>query len=119
MVEKSSEVLQLLLDPKVQKEIARVNPGFNLTDLALSLLEAWGGMDNFAKDIYKEFETAKPGSAGRGFILKFATLVFSEVSKSQQSSPVEEMTDDEINRAIVSILPSLATLKDSPDDAGK
>ncbi len=113
---KTSDVLDLLLDKKVQKQIKKVNPTFNRAELISTIFEEWGGQKNFAKDVYGEFKNAAPGSPGRiGIVSKIMTIVCDE-SKNDQSRDVDDMTDEELNRAIIAISPGLkAYTKDEPD----
>lgn len=104
----STDVLGLLMNPTVQKEVARVAPKFSIVDLMMSILDEWpGGYKGFAKDIYKEYEAAPAGSPTRKDIIKMMTAVISDVSAKAINRPVTEMTEDELKRAVLSIAPAL------------
>lgn len=102
-----SEVIDLLVDPAIQKEMIRINPTFNRAELVAAILEAWGGQDDFARDIYREFTSAAEGSPTRKDIMKFVTVLISEESKNERSREVEDMTEEELNKAILSIATGL------------
>lgn len=113
---KTTDVLDLLLDKKVQKQIKKVNPTFNRAELVMAILEEWGGQNNFAKDIYQEFCKAPVGSTARTKIMDRVMVLICDESKNEQSREVDEMSDEELNRAIIAISPGLkAYTKDNHD----
>lgn len=110
------DVLDLLLDKKIQKQIKKVNPTFNRAELVAAILEEWGGQNNFAKDVYREFCQAPVGSVARTKLMDRVMVLICDESKNDQSRDVDSMTDEELNRAIVSITPGLkAYTKEEPD----
>lgn len=112
----TTDVLDLLLDKKVQKEIKKVNPTFNRAELIAAILEEWGGQNHFAKDVYKEFCKAPAGSTTRNNIMKSVMVLICDESKQERSREVDDMTDEELNKAIIAISPGLkAYTKGTPD----
>lgn len=104
---KTVDVLDLLLDKKIQKQIKKVNPTFNRAELVAAILEEWGGQNNFARDVYQEFCKAPVGSTARTQIMNRVMVLICDESKNDQSREVDDMTDEELNRAIVAISPGL------------
>lgn len=114
---KTTDVLDLLLDKKIQKQIKKVNPTFNQAELIMAILEEWGGQNNFAKDVYREFCQAPIGSVARTKIMDRVMVLICNESKNDQSREVDAMTDEELNRAIVSITPGLKAYAEEDPDA--
>lgn len=112
---KTTDVLDLLLDRKIQKEIKKVHPTFNRAELVAAILEEWGGQNSFAKDVYKEFKNAPRGSAASKDILKAVMVLICDESKAERTREVEDMTEEELNRAIVAITPGLKAYKEQPN----
>ena len=108
----AEDVINLLLDPKVQKEIARVNPTFNRAELVAAVFEAWGGQNLFAKDVYKLYCTANQVTQAN-IMSKIMTLI-SEESKNKNTRDVEDMTDEELGKAILTIAPGLKGIANGP-----
>ena len=115
--EKTPEVLNLLLDRKIQKEIKKVHPTFNRAELIAAILEEWGGQNSFAKDVYKEFRDAARGSSASKDILKAVMVLICDESKSEKSREVDDMTEEELNRAIIAIAPNLKAYTKEHGDA--
>lgn len=103
-----SDVLGLLMNAGVQKELRKVNPKFNRADLLDAILEAWpNGQEGFAKTIYQEFISAPAGSANRQTIMKLITNLISEETANQQVTPVSELSDEALMKVIASVAPVL------------
>lgn len=92
-----------LLDPKVIEELARETPGFDRGALLTAIIEAWGGYDQFANDVAKEFAHAQRGSMVRQRTLEMVVrLIDRETEKSAQLPPAEQMTEEELMRTLAS-----------------
>lgn len=117
-VTKASDVLGLLLDPVVQKEIKRVQPKFDRTALLNEILEAWPhGQKGFARAIHEEFQADRPGGTGRAAIIRLVSELISKETENQVVRPVADMSDAELTAAIKSVGPALAQIKEDKDAA--
>ena len=115
-VTKATDVLGLLLDPVVQKEIKRVRPQFDRTALVNEILEAFpGGQKGFAKACVAEFEADRPGGTGRAAFIRLVTELISKETENRVVRPVADMSDAELAAAIQSVGPALAGIKENID----
>lgn len=112
----ATDVLGVLMNPTVQKEIKRVQPKFDRTALVNEIIEAWpGGQKGFAQAIVAEFLADRPGGPGKAVIMKLVSDLISKETESRVVRPVEDMTEAELAAVIRSALPALAKLQ---EDAG-
>ena len=113
-VAKATDVLDLLMNPAVQKEIKRVQPQLNRTDLVLQILEAWpDGQKGFARAIVAEFLADRPGGTGRAATIRLVTELICKESETKTVRPVEDLSDDELAAAIKSVGPALGLIKEN------
>jgi hypothetical protein len=94
------EEMKLLLDPRVARELAVVVPGFDRAALIGALVGCWGSVDNFAKDIYLEYQAAPRGSMIRQRLLNMVCAQVSAESNADPVRPVDELDEDEIEASI-------------------
>ena len=101
-ITKTSDVLDLLMDAGIQKELKRVRPQFDRTALLNEILEA-------------EFMAARAGGPERQAIIRLISNLISEETLNKVVRPVGDMSDAELAAAIMSVGPVLARLKETSD----
>ena len=115
-ITKTSDVLDLLMDAGIQKELKRVRPQFDRTALLNEILEAWPhGQVGFAKSVHAEFMAARAGGPERQAIIRLISNLISEETLNKVVRPVGDMSDAELAAAIMSVGPVLARLKETSD----
>lgn len=100
--------------PLVVKDVAKAlakskGSGIDSGGLLASLIQQWGGRDRFAKDVFGEFQVAKPGSLTRQKILEMVSRLTVQVTTQEISKPrgASEMSDEELLLAAGSLLARL------------
>jgi hypothetical protein len=111
-IDRATDVMEKLLDKGVQKELTRIDPRFDLTELVGMIFEEWPeGKVGFARSIVKEFEAAQPGGGTRQMILRMITTIISEETQQTGTRPVADLTDEELEAKIKALGPVLSRIK--------
>ncbi len=102
--------------PLVMKDVAKAlarsgGAGIDAGGLLASLIQCWGGRERFAKDIFGEYQVAKPGSLTRQKILEMISRLTVQVTTQEINKPrgASEMTDEDLFLAAGSLLARLNT----------
>lgn len=96
--ETQPKVRTKLVPTQVAKALAKGGGGIDSGKLLQSLIDCWGGPTQFARDIFAEYQAAKPGSLTRQRILEMATRLTVQVTSQDIARPkaASDMTDDEL-----------------------
>lgn len=95
----------------VPEDVARAiaagkGAGITSEGLLTSLIEAWGGRERFAKDIFAEFQHATPGSMVRQRITEMVSRLTVQVSSQEIARPkaARDMSDEDLLATARSLL---------------
>jgi hypothetical protein len=82
----------------IQRALSAGQGGVDSGLLLQSILTNWGSIDAFGRDIYSEYQAAKPGSFVRQKILDLMTRLVIKVTDQEIAKPrkPEDMSDAEL-----------------------
>lgn len=87
----------------LSKQMKATKSRVRLSDFVEDLTSEFGGTKTIAAMMFKEFKDGKPGSIGRAKILDCYTRLLTFVNKKDDTTPVSEMTDAQLEAAAVEL----------------
>jgi hypothetical protein len=83
--------------------------GIDSVGLLAALVKAWGGQDQFAQDVFAEFQAAAPGTMTRQRLLEMVTRIVVQVTAQEHARPkaAREMSQDELLESAQALLEKL------------